>query len=87
MPVIDKHLKETLVMRQTQQSFHCETAMKDLPIEYFFRSVNENLIENCLKHLFSITRESDGSLCMDHFVPGFNFFKRCIWSYIHKNLI
>lgn len=87
IPVIDKHLKETLGMRQTQQSFHCETAMKDLPIEHFFKNVNENLIGNCLKNLLSITNPSDDPMAMDHYVPHYNFFKRCVWSYIHKNLI
>jgi len=43
-----------------------------------------------MKHVLSITVEGgrlDEIFSEDHFVEGFDFLEKCIWSYVHKNLI
>ena len=43
-----------------------------------------------MKHVLSITVEGgrlEETFSEDYFVGGFDFLEKCIWSYVHKNLI
>ena len=85
MPLIDKYLKQTLNIRQTQQASAATSQLPIIPIAHFFTSIKVNIIDGCLKHLLAITSSRDpnegnaSSILEDHHTPGFDFFGKCVW--------
>lgn len=56
-----------------------------MPIEHFFKSLSKDLIGGVLKNLLKITYWDSNS--DENFVSGYDFFGKCVWGYVYKNLI
>lgn len=81
IPIIDKCLKQTLNARQIGDKV-------EQPIQVFFEGIRDLIVNGSMKNLFSITvKTMRDELSEDHAVEDYDFFNRCVWSYVYKNLI